>query len=51
MEAYSSDITVFARDTYLMEHMSRPRNDDHLELALHLSDHQFFVEPVCPCED
>lgn len=34
-----------------MEHVSRTGNDDHLEFALHLSDHEFFVETVCACED
>lgn len=31
--------------------MSCPRYHDHLELALHLSNHQLFVEPICPGED
>lgn len=34
-----------------MQHMPDPRNDDHLELALHLADHELLVEAVGACED
>jgi hypothetical protein len=31
-----------------MQHMSDTGDDDQLKFALHVTYHQFFIQPVCP---
>ena len=37
--------------TYLLEHMPNSRNDDHLELSLHLTDHKLFIQTIGTSRD
>jgi hypothetical protein len=36
---------------HLVQHVPDTRDDFHLKLALHLTDHEFLVESVRACED
>jgi len=37
--------------THFMQHVSHTWNNNHLELALHLTNHKLFVKSICPCEN
>ena len=37
--------------THLVHHVPDPRNDDKLELPLHLTDHELLVQAFCSRED